>query len=131
MRKNQFVDFDIFGFLDEYGRGFIRDRKKQLIKMRGYSVYPKEVESLVGMHSEVSEVAVAGLPDTETGESVKAWCKLVEGSKLTIDELRAWCKENMTHYKVPKHYEFIGEIPKNILGKVQRRLLQEADPLFK
>ncbi|MHA1110868.1 MAG: AMP-binding protein [Promethearchaeota archaeon] len=119
------------GFLDEYGRGFIRDRKKQLIKMRGYSVYPKEVESLVGMHPEVNEVAVAGLPDVETGESVKAWCKLVEGSALTVEELRAWCKENMTHYKVPKHYEFIPEIPKNILGKVQRRLLQEADPLFK
>ena len=119
------------GFLDEYGRGFIRDRKKQLIKMRGYSIYPKEVESLVGMHPEVSEVAVAGLPDIETGESVKAWCKLVEGSSLSAEELKAWCKENMTHYKVPKHYEFIPEIPKNVLGKVQRRLLQENDPLFK
>ena len=83
------------------------------------------------MHPEVSEVAVAGLPDIETGESVKAWCKLVEGSSLSAEELKAWCKENMTHYKVPKHYEFIPEIPKNVLGKVQRRLLQENDPLFK
>jgi long-chain acyl-CoA synthetase len=119
------------GFLDEYGRGFIRDRKKQLIKMRGYSIYPKEVESLVGLHEEVNEVAVAGLPDKETGEAVKAWVKLEEGSTLTPETLKAWCKENMTHYKVPKYIEFIPDIPKNIIGKVQRRILQENDPLFK
>ncbi len=119
------------GFLDEHGRGFIRDRKKQLIKMRGYSIFPKEVESLVGQHPEVNEVAVAGLPDKDTGEAVKAWVKLEEGSTLTPETLKAWCKDNMTHYKVPKYIEFIPDIPKNIIGKVQRRILQENDPLFK
>lgn len=119
------------GFMDEYGRIFIRDRKKQLIKMRGYSIYPKEVETLVGNHPEVMEVAVAGLPDPETGELVKAWVKVKKGSSITPESLREWCKENMTHYKVPKLIEFREEIPKNVIGKVQRRLLQEEDPLFK
>ncbi|MBN2156923.1 MAG: AMP-binding protein [Candidatus Lokiarchaeota archaeon] len=118
------------GFMDEFGRMVIRDRKKQLIKMRGYSIYPKEVETLVGNHPDVLEVAVAGLPDKETGELVKAWVKVKVGSNLTPDALRDWCKENMTHYKVPKLIEFRDEIPKNIIGKVQRRLLQEQDPLY-
>jgi len=119
------------GFMDEYGRFAIRDRKKQLIKMSGHSVFPSEVEELLGHHPDISEVAVAGLPDMKTGEAVKAWVALKPGAKVTPDEIITWSKENITEWKCPKYVEIVSEIPKNMIGKVQRRALQENDPLFK
>ncbi len=119
------------GIMTADGRFAIRDRKKQLIKMSGHSIFPSEVEELLGQHPEVSEVAVAGLPDAKTGEAVKAWVALKPGATVTPDALLAWAKENLTEWKCPKYIEFIPEVPKNLIGKVQRRVLQEADPLFK
>ena len=121
------------GYMDEHGRIKIKDRKKQLIKMSGHSVFPAEVESLLGQHDAVLEVAVAGLPDRKTGECVKAWVALKPEAIGTItgEEIKAWAIEKLTKWKCPKFLEIIDEIPKNIIGKVQRRLLQEADPLFK
>lgn len=120
------------GFMDEHGRITIRDRKKQLIKMAGHSVFPKEVESLIGQHPKVLEVAVAGLPDKKTGEAVKAWVALKPEARGTLskEELMAWIKENLTYWKVPKYLDLIDEVPKSAIGKVMRRQLQEADPLF-
>ncbi len=121
------------GYMDEDGQIVILDRKKQLIKYRGYSVYPKEVEELVGGHPSVSEVAAAGLPDMESGEIIKVWVVLKDDykGKVSEDEILKWCKENMTHYKVPRLLEFRDELPKTLVGKVMRRELQEADPLWK
>jgi len=121
------------GYMDEHGQMVIRDRKKQMIKYKGYSVFPKEVEDLLGSHPAVMEVAVAGLPDIETGEIVKAWVQLHDESvgKVTSEELIAWSKENITHYKCPKRVEIIDEIPKSMVGKVQRRELQINDPIWK
>jgi len=121
------------GYMDQYGRVFLNDRKKQLIKVKGYSVFPTEVEELLGAHPSIYESAVAGLPDVDTGEAVKAWVVLKPDWKeqITAEELRAWCKENMTHYKVPKHIEFIDQVPKSLIGKVLRRELKEADPIYK
>ncbi|MFX1411739.1 MAG: AMP-binding protein [Promethearchaeota archaeon] len=121
------------GYMDERGQITIRDRKKQMIKYKGYSVFPKEVEELIGNHPDVLEVAVAGLPDPETGEMVKAWVQLKEESigKVKTEDLFAWCKDNITHYKSPKQIEFIEEIPKSMVGKVQRRVLQINDPAWK
>ncbi|NVM45559.1 MAG: AMP-binding protein [Candidatus Lokiarchaeota archaeon] len=121
------------GYMDKNGQMVIRDRKKQMIKYKGYSVFPKEVEDLLGSHSAVMEVAVAGLPDVETGEIVKAWVQLHDESvgKITSDELIAWSKENITHYKCPKLIDIIEEIPKSMVGKVQRRELQINDPIWK
>jgi long-chain acyl-CoA synthetase len=121
------------GYMTQDGRIKIKDRKKQLIKMSGHSVFPAEVESLIGNHPKVLEVAVAGLPDQKLGEAVKAWVALKPEAvgTITTDELMAWCKENMTNWKVPKYIEFIQEVPKNAIGKVMRRTLQEQDPLFK
>ncbi|MFZ0449442.1 MAG: AMP-binding protein [Desulfatiglandaceae bacterium] len=120
------------GFMDEHGRVTISDRKKQLIKVRGYSVFPKEVEELVGRHEGVLEVAASGLPDEEMGEIIKVWVVLQENwrGKITENELQAWCRENMTHYKVPKMVEFRDELPKTLVGKVMRRQLMEADPAY-
>ncbi len=119
------------GFMDKTGQITIRDRKKQMIKYKGYSVFPKEVEELVGNHPDVIEVAVAGLPDEETGEMVKAWIQLKEGTKTNLNDLINWCKDNITHYKCPKTIEIIEEIPKSMVGKVQRRELQINDPIWK
>jgi long-chain acyl-CoA synthetase len=121
------------GYMDEWGQIVIRDRKKQMIKYKGYSVFPKEVEELLGSHPAVLEVAVAGLPDQEAGEIVKAWVQLKDESKGKIDSaaLLSWCKENVTHYKCPKEIEIIKEIPKTMVGKVQRRELQINDPKWK
>jgi long-chain acyl-CoA synthetase len=99
------------GFMDDHGRAVLSDRKKQLIKVKGYSVFPKDVEELIASHQGVRDVAVAGLPDRETGEAVKAWVVPAQ-------------------YKVPKYIEFLEEIPRNNLGKVMRRELQEKDPLY-
>lgn len=120
------------GYMDEHGRIKIRDRKKQLIKMAGHSVFPAEVETLIGNHPKVLEVAVAGLPDKKTGEAVKAWVSLKpnEVGTITEKELLSWCEENMARWKCPKYLDIINQIPKNIIGKVQRRLLQENDPLY-
>ena len=120
------------GYMDAEGRVVINDRKKQLIKYKGYSVFPKEVEELVGGHDGVSEVAVAGLPDEETGEVIKAWVvrRPEARGQLTETRLMAWCKENLTHYKVPRHFEFRDELPRTLVGKVLRRELQESDPIW-
>ncbi len=121
------------GYMDELGRVIISDRKKQLIKVKGYSVFPKEVEELVGRHEAVLEVAAAGLPDKDSGEAIKVWVVIKDEwkGKITEEELKAWCKENMTHYKVPKYVEFRDMLPKTLVGKVMRRELMEADPIYK
>ncbi len=123
------------GFMREDGCITIRDRKKQLIKMAGRSVFPTEVETMFMKHEAVSEVAVAGLPDPkgEVGEIGKAWVVLKPEyvGKVTEDDLKSWAKENMSYWKIPALIEFIEDVPKNLIGKVQRRALQEADPLFK
>jgi len=121
------------GFMDKYGRVTLNDRKKQLIKVKGYSVFPTEVEHLMGAHEAILEVAVAGLPDGETGEAIKAWVVLKDSwkGKISEDDLKNWAKQNITHYKVPKYLDFIDEIPKSLVGKVLRRVLQESDPLYK
>ncbi|MGQ4873573.1 MAG: AMP-binding protein [Promethearchaeia archaeon] len=119
------------GFMDEHGFVEIRDRKKSLIKVSGHSVFPKEVEELMGMHPMVDEVAVAGLPDEHTGEAVKAWVTLKKGYKagkdITAEELKKWCQENMAKWKSPKYIEFVRKLPVSMTGKVQRRVLQEKD----
>ncbi|MCB1153726.1 AMP-binding protein, partial [bacterium] len=120
------------GFMDEHGRVTINDRKKQLIKNKGWSVFPSEVETLMMGHEAVTECAVAGIPDEKAGECIKAWCALKPEyqGKLTAEELMAWAKDNMTFYKVPTYVEIIDEIPKSPIGKVMRRELQEADPIY-
>lgn len=120
------------GCMDEYGRVFLKDRKKELIKVKGYSVFPTEVEGYLGKHHAVYESAVAGLPDEQTGEAVKAWVVLkndFEG-RVSEEDLRLWCEENMSYYKVPKYIQFVDAIPKSMVGKVLRRELKEADPLL-
>jgi long-chain acyl-CoA synthetase len=100
----------------------IVDRKKDMILVSGFNVYPNEVEDVLASHPRVTESAVVGVPNEEQGESVKAY--LVADGELSVEELDAWCRERLTAYKVPKAFEFRDELPKTNVGKVLRRALR-------
>ncbi len=111
------------GYMDEDGYIFIVDRKKDVVKVSGFQVWPREVEEVLAMHPKVMEVAVAGIPDPRTTEAVKAWIVLQPGQTATADEIQSFCKEKLTGYKVPRFIEFRSELPKSTVGKVLRREL--------
>ena len=115
------------GHIDEDGYLFITSRKKELIKPSGHQVYPGEVEEVITKHPAVLEVSVAGVRDELQGEAVKAWIVLKPDQACTPQEIQAFCKERLTAYKVPKHVEFRTELPKSMVGKVMRRILQEEE----
>lgn len=109
--------------MDEDGYFYIVDRKKELIKPGGFQVWPREVEEVLIQHPAILEVGVAGVPDAHAGEAVKAWVVYKPGLKATDDELRAFCKERLTGYKVPKFFEVRDALPRTTVGKVLRREL--------
>ncbi|HEX5944534.1 MAG TPA: AMP-binding protein, partial [Anaerolineales bacterium] len=109
--------------MDEDGYFYIVDRKKELIKPGGFQVWPREVEEAISSHPKVLEVGVGGIPDPNRGEAVKAWIVVKPGENLTVEELKAYCKEHLAPYKVPSHYEFRSELPKTTVGKILRREL--------
>ena len=107
-------------------RGYLRlvDRKKDLILVSGFNVYPNEIEEVVAMHPGVAEVAAIGVPHEKTGETVKIFVVRKDAS-LTADSLLALCRECLTRYKVPTEVEFRDELPKTNVGKILRRALRE------
>jgi long-chain acyl-CoA synthetase len=109
--------------------GYIRivDRKKDMILVSGFNVYPNEVEGVIAAHPKVLEVAAIGVPDPQCGEAVKV-VVVKKDPTLTDEELTAYCKENLTGYKRPKIIEFRTEIPKTNVGKILRRALRESTP---
>jgi long-chain acyl-CoA synthetase len=109
--------------MDEDGYFYIVDRKKELIKPGGFQVWPREVEEAISSHPKVLEVGVGGIPDPNRGEAVKAWVVVKPGETVTVEELRAYCKEHLAPYKVPSHIEFRNELPKTTVGKILRREL--------
>ena len=110
-------------FMDERGFFQIVDRKKDMILVSGFNVFPNEVEEVLAGHPGVLEVAVVGIPDQKSGEAVKAFIVKREEA-LTDEELRAYCKEHLTSYKVPRHYEFRTDLPKSNVGKILRKELR-------
>lgn len=114
------------GIMDEQGFFSIVDRKKDMINVSGFNVYPNEVENVVADHPKVLEVAVVGVPDTKSTECVKLYVVKSDAS-LTEEELRAYCKENLTGYKRPKYIEFRETLPKTNVGKILRRALREEE----
>jgi long-chain acyl-CoA synthetase len=111
------------GYLDQDGYLFLIDRKKDLIKPSGFQVWPREVEEVIAMHPTVVDVCVAGVPDAMQGEAVKAWIVLKPGEHLDVEELRAFCREKLSGYKVPRQVEFRDALPKSMVGKHLRRVL--------
>lgn len=112
------------GVLLPDGQVKVVDRMKDMVLVSGFNVYPNEVEDVLAKHPGVLEAAVIGLPDEHSGEAVTAFVVKRDGS-TTVDELRAFCKENLTGYKVPKQIIFRETLPKTNVGKVLRRALRE------
>jgi long-chain acyl-CoA synthetase len=115
-------------YMDDEGYIFIVDRKKDMVKVSGYQVWPREVEEVISAHPAVMEVGVAGVPDAVKGEVTKAWVVLKPGATATEDEVRAYCRERLAPYKVPAKVEFRKELPKTMVGKVLRRALVSESP---
>ena len=113
--------------MDHDGYIKIVDRKKDMILVSGFNVYPNEIEGVVAAHPKVLEVAAIGIPDPQCGEAVKI-VVVKKDQSLTEEELSAFCKENLTGYKRPKFIEFKTEIPKTNVGKILRRALREQTP---
>jgi long-chain acyl-CoA synthetase len=112
------------GVLDADGKVRIVDRIKDMILVSGFNVYPNEVEDVLASHPKVAEAAVVGVADKTSGESVNAFV-VARDPDLTEAELRAWCRENLTGYKVPRHIEFRTALPKTNVGKILRRELRD------
>lgn len=112
------------GCLDAEGYLEITDRKKDMIIVSGFNVFPNEVEACIALHPDVADVAVVGVPDEGTGEAVRAF--VVTTKELTVEEIRAHCRRLLAGYKVPTSFSFLAEIPKNAVGKALRRKLRAA-----
>ena len=110
---------------DEDDYFYIVDRKKDLIIVGGYNVYPREVEEVLFSHEGIIEAAVVGYPDTDFGESVHAYVVLKD-SNLTAEDIKAYCAKHIVKYKVPSVIEILDELPKNTTGKILRRSLKET-----
>ena len=115
------------GYLDEDRYLFLTSRKKDLIKCGGFQVWPREIEERLMMHPAIAEVCVGGIPDPRQVEAVKVWIVLKQGHQATQEELQQFCKEKLTGYKVPRFFEFRKDLPKTLVGKVLRRILQDEE----
>jgi long-chain acyl-CoA synthetase len=122
-RDGWFATGDI-GVMDERGYVRIVDRKKDMILVSGFNVYPNEIEAVVAMHPGVLECAAVGVPDPKSGEAVKLF--IVKGDAgLAAESVLAFCREHLTGYKVPRDIEFRAELPKSNVGKILRRELRD------
>jgi long-chain acyl-CoA synthetase len=122
MHEGFFLTGDI-GIMDEDGFFRIVDRKKEMVCVSGFNVYPSEVEAVISSHPKVLEVGVRSEPDPKTTECVMAFVVKKDDS-LTEDEIRDFCREKLTNYKVPKIVVFRDELPKSNVGKILRRMLK-------
>ena len=124
MTADGFFKSGDIGVMDE--RGFIKivDRKKDMILVSGFNVYPNEIEGVLAMHPGVLECACVGVPDEHSGEAVKLYV-VRKDPTLTVDQLMEYCKENFTAYKKPKYIEFRTDLPKTNVGKILRRELRD------
>lgn len=113
--------------MDADGYIQIVDRKKDMIIVSGFNVYPRDVEEVLYQHPKVLEAVVAGIPDPKSGERVKAYIVLKPGQTATAEEIMAYCRENLTGYKRPAEIEFRDSLPKTTVGKILRRQLVEEE----
>ena len=112
------------GIMDERGYIKIVDRKKDMILVSGFNVFPNEIEGVIVLHPGVLECACIGVPDNNSGEAVKLFV-VRKDAALTIEQLMDYCKEQFTAYKKPKYIEFRNELPKTNVGKILRRELRD------
>jgi long-chain acyl-CoA synthetase len=125
MTPDGFLRTGDMGYIDHEGYVFIVDRKKDMILVSGFNVYPNEIEEAVAMHEGVGDVAAIGVPDDNSGEAVKIFV-VRKDPNLSAEELIAHCRKQLTGYKVPKHVEFRADLPRTNVGKILRRALKEG-----
>ena len=111
-------------YKDEDGYVFIVDREKDMALVSGFNVFPREIDEVLMAHPKVKEVAAIGIPDDYRGEVIKAFVTVKEGESLTEDELLVYCKDNLVKYKVPAFIEFVDDIPKTPVGKIDKKQLR-------
>jgi long-chain acyl-CoA synthetase len=124
--KRYFLTGDI-GHVDEEGYILVTDRKKDLILVGGFNVYPRDVEDILFQHPKVELAAVIGAPDEKSGEAVKAFIQLKPGETATEEEIKEFSKQNMAGYKRPRQVEFRESLPVSNVGKVLRRVLRDEE----
>jgi long-chain acyl-CoA synthetase len=112
------------GYYDEDGYMFLVDRKKEMIIVGGYNVYPREIDELLFKHPAILEAATVGVPDSFSGEAVKVFVVRKPGATLEADQLLDYCKQSLVKYKLPKHIEFIDALPRSGVGKIDKRALK-------
>jgi len=113
------------GRLDEQGRLTITDRKKDMFLVGGFNTYPAEIELVLGAHPAVAEASVIGVSDERLGEVGMAFIIPRHGTSLTAAEMTSWARERMANYKVPRHWRFVSELPRNASGKVRKFVLRD------
>ena len=128
MRNGWLMTGDI-AKMDDDGCFFIVDRKKDMIDVGGFKVYPREVEEVLFEHPSVKEAAVVGMADEYKGEAVKAFVILKDNLSASESDLIEFCKQKLAKYKAPRRVEFVNELPKTLVGKVLRRKLREKETI--
>jgi fatty-acyl-CoA synthase len=112
--------------IDEAGYGNIVGRVKDMLIRGGENVYPREIEEYLYRHDSIQDVQVFGVPDVKYGEEICAWITLNEGSNLTEDGVKDFCKGQIAHYKVPRYIRFVDEFPMTVTGKIQKFIMRDA-----
>ena len=110
---------------DDDGYLYLVDRAKDLIIVSGFNVFPAEVEEVLVTHPAVADVQVIGIPCSKYGEELVAWIKFHPGHSATEDELRAWARERIAHFKVPRFFRFVDAFPMTVTGKIQKFRMRE------
>ena len=126
MRGEWFSAGDL-GRLDDEGYLYLVDRKNDMIISGGENIYPREVEEVLLAHPAIDQAAVVGLPHEHWGEQVVAFIVVRDGMNVSDDDLKAACRERLSRYKVPKEFRLVQDLPRNRMGKIDRRGLREQE----
>ena len=111
--------------MDDEGYVNIVGRIKDMVIRGGENIYPREIEEFLYRHPKIQDVQVFGIPDARFGEELCAWIKLRSGEVLSAEEVREFCRDQIAHYKVPRHIRFVDEFPMTVTGKMQKFIMRE------
>lgn len=125
--QNGWLHTGDLAMMDEEGYFYIVGRKKEMIIVGGFNIYPQEVESVLYEHPDIKEAAVASIPSAEFDEMIKAFIVPKDGVSIDLDEVKGYCYSKLTPYKVPKEFELLEELPRNTVGKLLKRVLVKEE----
>jgi fatty-acyl-CoA synthase len=112
--------------LHEGGYYSITGRIKDMVIRGGENIYPREIEEFLFTHPDITQAAVVGVPDDKYGEELCAWLQTKGGKEISAEELRAYCKGKLAHYKIPRYVKCVSEFPQTVTGKIQKFKIREA-----